>query len=64
MTKPWEDMTADEKLAWLRQNIENLRGHLMQFAAEMESSQRGLNHRIVQLEQALKSLERRPPKGG
>jgi exonuclease VII small subunit len=64
MTRPWEDMTADEKLAWLRQNIENLRGHLMGFVAEMESGQRGLNHRIVQLEQALKSLERRPPKGG
>ena len=64
MTKSWDDMTADKKLEWLRQNIENLRGHLMQFAAEMESSQRGLNNRIVQLEQAHERLERRPPKGG
>jgi hypothetical protein len=51
MDKQWEDMTQDEKLDWLRQNIENLRGQLRLFAIELEIGQRVLNDRIVKLEQ-------------
>ena len=54
MEKRWEDMTADEKLESLRQSIENLRIRTAVFIGQIEDGQRGLNDRIVKLEQALK----------
>jgi hypothetical protein len=54
MAKNWEDMTTDEKLDWLRQNFENLRGQVRAYSVETDNDQKGLNDRIVKLEQALK----------
>jgi hypothetical protein len=54
MAKNWEVMTTEERLSWLRQNIESLQGQLRAYFIEMDQGQKGLNDRIVKLEQVLK----------
>jgi hypothetical protein len=48
MEKQWEEMEPDEKMDWLRRIIK-----LSSDIAETDDGQRGLNNRIVKLEQAL-----------
>jgi hypothetical protein len=50
----WTDLkTTDDKLEWLHANIELLKAALRQHSVELDQSQRGLNDRIVKLEQAI-----------
>jgi hypothetical protein len=52
--KKREDLSANEKLEYLRLNMAELRRSLLGYAADFDVSLRQLNERLVRIEETLK----------